>query len=188
MKPEPLATLFHPFETGELEAPGKGRRVLFLGAEPGFRLPDGFGAELHLVQGFRPDFRALANAGYQVTPRIEGTEFDGALVLAGRHRRQNEAWIAEVVERVVPGGLVVVAGGKDDGIASLRKRLESGEDQLASAIARKKPGGPIIAGGGQERLYHPFRGAVPVEGHLSKHHGVAFWLRRTDEAAAFADR
>ena len=97
--------------------------MLFLGAEPGFRLPEGFGAELHLVQGFRPHFRALANAGFQVTPRIEGTDFDGALVLAGRHRGQNEAWIAEAVERVVPGGLIVVAGSTDDGIASLRKRM-----------------------------------------------------------------
>jgi 16S rRNA (guanine1207-N2)-methyltransferase len=123
MSADAQRTLFHPFETGDLEAPGKGRRVLFLGAEPRFRLPDGFGAELHLVQGFRPHFRALANAGFQVTPRVEGTNFDGALVLAGRHRGQNEAWIAEAVERVVPGGLIVVAGSTDDGIASLRKRM-----------------------------------------------------------------
>ena len=123
MKTGPLATLFHPFETGDLEAPGMGRRVLFLGAEPGFRLPEGFGAALQLVQGFRPHFRALTNAGFQVTPRIEGTDFDGALVLAGRHRGQNEAWIAEAVERVIPGGLIVVAGSTDDGISSLRKRL-----------------------------------------------------------------
>ena len=123
MKSGPLATLFHPFETGDLDAPAKGSRVLFIGAEPGFRLPEGFSAELHLVQGFRPHFRALANAGFRVTPRVEGTGFDGALVLAGRHRGQNEAWIAEAAERVVPGGLVVVAGSTDDGIASLRKRM-----------------------------------------------------------------
>jgi 16S rRNA (guanine1207-N2)-methyltransferase len=123
MKPESLATLFHPFETGDLEAPGGGR-FLFLGAEPGFRLPEGFGAELHLVQGFRPYFRALAEARHKVTPRLEGTGFDGALVLAGRHRGQNEAWIAEATEHVVPGGLIVVAGSTDDGIASLRKRVE----------------------------------------------------------------
>ena len=122
MKSGPLATLFYPFETGGLEPPGKGR-VLFLGAEAGFRLPEGFGAELHLVQGFRPHFLALAKAGFQVTPRVEGTAFDGALVLAGRHRGQNEAWVAEALERVVLGGLIVVAGSSDDGIASLRKRM-----------------------------------------------------------------
>src|SRR5690349_10813817 len=112
MKSGPLATLFHPFESGALAAPAG--RLLFLGAEPGFRLPEGFGAEMHLVQGLRPHFRALEAARYTVTPRPEGTDFNSALVLAGRHRGQNEAWIAEAVERVVPGGLVVVAGGSDD--------------------------------------------------------------------------
>lgn len=185
MKPGPLATLFHPFESGALAAPTAGR-FLFLGADPGFRLPEGFGADLSLVQGFRPHFRALEEAGHKVTPVPEGTGFDGALVLAGRHRGQNEAWIAEAIERVVPGGLIVVAGSNDDGIASLRKRLESGEDKLASAIARKKPAGPAIEGSERARLYHPFRGAVPLEGHLSKYHGVAFWFRRTEEASAFA--
>jgi 16S rRNA (guanine1207-N2)-methyltransferase len=120
MKPGPLATLFYPFETGEVDAPGG--RVLFLGAEPGFRPPKGFGAELHLVQGLRPHFRTLEVAGYKVTPNPDGTGYDGALVLAGRYRGQNEARIAEAVERVVPGGLILVAGSADDGIASLRKR------------------------------------------------------------------
>ena len=73
MKSGPLATLFHPFETGRSRSTRQAGRVLFLGAEPGFRLPEGFGAELHLVQGFRPHFRALANAGFRVTPRVEGT-------------------------------------------------------------------------------------------------------------------
>jgi len=123
MTRDALRTLFHPFESGELATPSVGR-FLFLGAEPGFRLPDDFGAELHLVQGLRPHFRALASARHKVTPKPEGTEFDGALALAGRHRGQNEAWIAEAVERTVAGGLVVVAGSNDDGISSLRKRLE----------------------------------------------------------------
>jgi len=117
-----LATLFHPFESGTLVVPEAGR-VLFLGAEPGFRLPEGFGADLQLVQGFRPHCRALEAAGHKVTPELEGTGFDGALVLAGRHRGQNEGWIAQAMERVVPGGLIIVAGSTDDGIASLRKRI-----------------------------------------------------------------
>lgn len=132
MKPGPLATLFHPFETGDVDAPGKGSRALFLGAEPGLRLPEGFSAELGLVQGFRPHFRALAAAGYSVTPTVEGAGFDLALVLVGRHRGQNEMWIAEAIERVVPGGLVLVAGGKEDGISSLRMRVEKLADVAGS--------------------------------------------------------
>ncbi len=116
-------TLFHPFETGLLPIPRKDVRVLFLGATPGFRLPEGFTGEIHLAQGFRPHYCAHEAAGFTVAPRPEGEDYDAALVLAGRHRGQNELRVAEALRRVVPGGLVVVAGSKDDGIASLRKRL-----------------------------------------------------------------
>lgn len=125
MASDSLKTLFHPFETGAVDAPAAGSRVLFLGAEPGFRLPEGFAADLHCVQGFRPHFRALQSAGRSVTPRAEGEGYTMGLVLAGRHRGQNELWIAEALERVVPGGMVLVAGAKEDGIASLRKRIDA---------------------------------------------------------------
>lgn len=155
MAAEPLKTLFYPFEAEALPWPRSDARILFLGAEPGFRLPGGVTAALHLVQGFRPHFRALQAAGYSVTPQAEGSAFDAALVLAGRHRGQNELRIAEAIERVAPGGLIVVAGGKEDGIDSLRKRV----------------------------------GALsPLEAHLPKHHGVAFWFRRAGMDAARALR
>lgn len=125
MASDSLKTLFYPFEYGALEAPAAGSHVLFLGAEPGFRLPEGFEADLHCVQGFRPHFRALQSAGRNVVPHAEGDGYAMALVLAGRHRGQNELWIAEALERVAPGGTVVVAGSKDDGIASLRKRIDA---------------------------------------------------------------
>jgi 16S rRNA (guanine1207-N2)-methyltransferase len=150
MAAEPLKTLFYPFETEALPLPRKDARVLFLGAEPGFRLPVGFDAALHLVQGFRPHFRALQASGYTVTPRVEGQGYDMALVLAGRHRGQNELRIAEAIERVAPGAPVIVAGSKDDGIDSLRKRI--------NALA-------------------------PLDSHLPKHHGVAFWFRQGDSEA-----
>ncbi|MEO5756093.1 MAG: class I SAM-dependent methyltransferase [Mesorhizobium sp.] len=145
MSAEPLKTLFHPFEAEAVALPRKGERVLFLGAEPGLRPPQGFDATLHLVQGFRPHFRALQAAGFAITPQAEGDGFDAALVLAGRHRGQNELHIAEALERVAPGSLIVIAGGKDDGVASQRRRIED---------------------------------LMPLEGHLPKYHGIAFWFRR----------
>jgi 16S rRNA (guanine1207-N2)-methyltransferase len=117
-------TLFHPFDSGALDAPAAGARILFIGAEPGFRLPEDFSVSLALVQGFRPYFLQLKAAGYDPRPRAEGENFDGALVLCGRHRGQNEAWLAEAMERVGPGGRIVAAGSSDDGIGSLRKRLD----------------------------------------------------------------
>ncbi len=116
-------TLFHPFEADIIALPRKGARALFLGAIPGFRLPEGFDASLHLVQGFRPYFRALEASGFATTPQAEGEGFDLALVLAGRHRGESELRIADALARTKPGGLVVVAGSKDDGVGSLRKRI-----------------------------------------------------------------
>lgn len=118
-------TLFHPFETGDIDPPGKGARVLFLGAQPGFRLPDGFGADLTLVQGFRPDFLKLKAGKHKVVPEPEGEGYDLVLVLAGKHKGLNEILIAEAMRRGSPAAVILVAGSKDDGIASLRKRLEA---------------------------------------------------------------
>ncbi|MFE0013555.1 class I SAM-dependent methyltransferase [Mesorhizobium sp. NPDC059054] len=122
MSADTLKTLFHPFEADALPLPGPGKRALFLGAEPGFRLPTDFGATLHLVQGFRPDFRLLQASGRTVSPQVEGENYDLALVLAGKHRGLNELRIADAIERTGEGGVIVVSGGKEDGIASLRKR------------------------------------------------------------------
>jgi len=118
-----LKTLFHPFGAGSLTAEDRGK-VLFLGAEPGFVLPVGFSRDVHLVQGFRPDFLKLEASGLPVTPTIPDGAFDMVLVLASRHRGLNELNIADALERSVPGATIVVAGSKDDGIVSLRKRLE----------------------------------------------------------------
>ncbi|MEO9613746.1 MAG: class I SAM-dependent methyltransferase [Nitratireductor sp.] len=116
-------TLFHPFESGTLPVPGPGERALFLGAVAGFRLPDGFAADLRAVQGFRPDLLALERGGVAVTPEPHGDGYDLSMVLLGRHRGQNEARIAEAYARTRAGGLIMVAGGKKDGADSLRKRL-----------------------------------------------------------------
>ena len=118
-----LKTLFHPFEAGLLDASDAAGQVLFLNAAPGFRLPVGFPAEILLQQGFRPAFRQLEAAGYRLVPQAEGEGYDLTLVLCGRHRGQNELWVAEALKRTSPGGRVVVAGGKTDGVASLRKRV-----------------------------------------------------------------
>lgn len=149
--PDVLRTLFHPFAAGAVSIPSPADRALLVGAPGGLRLPDGWKAQTRLVQPFRPDFLALLAAGHDVSPRMEGEHHQLSLVLAGRHRGLNEARIADAWQRTASGGTILVAGGKEDGIDSLRKRL-----------------------------------ADRLEGKLSKHHGVAFWLRRDDGGTPFA--
>ena len=145
MRDDGWKTLFHPFEAGHLDLPQAGSRTLFLGAEPGLRLPEGFLGRLTLVQGFRPSFLQLRQSGLDVLPEVEGEGYDLALVLAGRHRGRNEAWIGQAAARVREGGLVVVAASKQNGGDSLRRRMAK---------------------------------LVTLDSHLSKHHGIVFWLRR----------
>lgn len=120
-----LAIALYPFERGLVAMPGPGSRGLVLNAVPGMRRPEGFEADLFLVQDLRPLYLPLKNSGQDVSPVPEGAEYDLAVVLAGRHRRQNEGWIAEALQRTCPGGTVLVAGGKTDGIASLKRRVDA---------------------------------------------------------------
>lgn len=114
-------TLLHPFETGMLDLPGEGRVLVLNASEAVLR---GLKADrIDAVQDFRPEFLKLERTGCKATPAPDGTGYAMALVLCGRHRQINEHNVGEANARVVPGGLVVVAGLKTDGAESLRKRL-----------------------------------------------------------------
>lgn len=123
MSRETLKTLFHPFASGTVAAPGDGERFLFLRAEAGFAAPAEFPAKLVPVQSHRGEFLRLQAARLEPISRVEGENFDGALVLLGKHRGENDNRIAEALKRVKAGGLIVVAGGKEDGVQPMRKRL-----------------------------------------------------------------
>ncbi len=119
------APLFHAFSSGALSWPSMGTSAIWLGASPGILPPSDFNVLPVLVQGFRPDFLKLEAQGAQVVPelRAEPGSFDLALVSASRHRGENEMNLARAITCVKANGLIVMAGGKADGISSLRKRL-----------------------------------------------------------------
>lgn len=125
MTGDALHTLFHPFQLGTLAMPRPGEPTLLLGPPAALRLPDGFGGDITVVQGFRPDFLALTRGPWHTVAEPQGDGYDLVLVLAGRHRGQNERWLAQAVRRARQGGLIVAAGGKADGVASLCKRVEA---------------------------------------------------------------
>ena len=122
MSRDALKTLFHPFETGVLSAPEDGQRWLFLGAEAG-AWPAAFRPLIAAQQGLKPLHDRLVGAGMAVTPEIPEGRFDGALILAGKHKGENENRIAEALKRTDPGAVIVIAGGKEDGIKPLVKTL-----------------------------------------------------------------
>jgi len=125
MTRETLKTLFHPFAIETLELPKAGERILFLAAEAGFPKPAGFEAEIVPVQNARGEYQRLEQAGLKPMPIAEVEGYDGALILCGKHRGANEANLAEALKRTRPGATIVLAGGKEDGIAPMRKRISA---------------------------------------------------------------
>lgn len=116
-----VKSLFLPFETGEVETGGKDARWLFLNAA----LPPADAvlakAQLVAIQGFRPEFLRLESAGFHVGPELGTQRFHGALVLVSRHRGQTRMLLNQAIDHVGPGGTIVVAGAKSDGIAAIAK-------------------------------------------------------------------
>ena len=122
MKSDYRNTLLLPFERGMIPPPSGDKKWLVLNAGPLPSNAEEFKAGLMCEQGFRPDFLALEQAGYDCVPQVDvSANFAGAMVLAGRVRQVNEANIARAWNAVESGGIVLVAGDKTSGIQSLRK-------------------------------------------------------------------
>ncbi|EJN05255.1 class I SAM-dependent methyltransferase [Phyllobacterium sp. YR531] len=130
-----LQTLFLPFEDEILPVPNKGASWLFLGAETDRAIGDEWKSILTCLQPFKPDYLALQKAGFTAVPRLqENTEFDGALILLGKHRGRNEGWLTQALDQVKVGGRMVVCGNKKLGVDSFRKtvsNLTTIEDRLS---------------------------------------------------------
>lgn len=119
-----IETLAYPFEAGLLPWPGEGSRVICFDLPEPFVAIDETNAAVTYVQGFRPFYLKLEQAGCAVVPDApQETEVDWAFVRLGRHRGRNEVRIADALRRLKPGGRIIAAGGKTDGAASLRKRI-----------------------------------------------------------------
>lgn len=183
MSRDTLKTLFHPFENGTLDMPEEGARCLFLGAEPGFVPPAGFAAEIDAVQPLRPYFTGLQKTGAAVAPEAGEGPYALSLILLTKHRGENETRIAEALEKTVPGGFILVAGAKEDGVQSLKKRLGNLFADLDSmpkyhgvVFWFKRPKDIVAA---VEMLKHP---VVEIDGRFTTVAGL-FSHDRVDEAS-----
>ena len=105
--------LAYAFDSGALAA----GRAFFLRAELGpFKDTD---AE----QSFRPEYLRLEQAGWRVSPKLEGGGYPLGLVLLTKHKEENFANIARGWDLLEPGGTLVCAGANDDGAVSLEKHV-----------------------------------------------------------------
>ncbi|WP_417270934.1 class I SAM-dependent methyltransferase [Celeribacter sp.] len=77
-------------------------------------------ASVQIIQGFRPDYDAFSDAGFEVRIEPEG-EFDLAIVAVPRSKTEARALIADAASRA---SMVVVDGQKTDGIDSIARDIK----------------------------------------------------------------
>lgn len=121
---DPMALIALPFEDGAIPLPetAAGPCVPVLRARPSAALR----RELFLCeQGAKPLHDALAAQGAQVSPRLdpEPAGVPVAALALTRSKAENRAMLARAWAMTAPGGHVILAGAKTDGVESLQKEL-----------------------------------------------------------------
>ena len=117
-----LDALLLPFAEGRLAwpaaAPDGG--TLFLRAREGAALLAVPHRRIACVQPFKPQADALAHAGFALLDdaAADGRRWPLVLLLPPRQRSEARAWMARALDRVAPGGVVVVSQPNDEGAKS----------------------------------------------------------------------
>lgn len=117
-------SLFLPFENFDLTPPQNAERWLAAGfiANP----PPSWRENLTLFQPFRPSYLALKKADFHAVAQLnDENNLDGALLQLGRHKKRNEADLAELLKRVKTGSPIIISGDKLDGIDSFLKKAKT---------------------------------------------------------------
>lgn len=109
-------------ETGALVLPAEGT-VVVLRAEPSAFLTL-LAGRLLCEQGFRPTFDALARANHPVEPRLPADTRAAAVVVnLTRHRAESLGNVARALGMLSPGGLLVIAGSKTNGVDAFTRQV-----------------------------------------------------------------
>ncbi len=104
-----------------------GGAILVSGARAGDDLSALPRDQMLIVQGFRPDHDALSARGFRVVPSMEDAPASAAagVVLLPRARNAGRDAVAQIVQRVAPGGAVWIDGQKTDGIDTMLKDIRA---------------------------------------------------------------
>ena len=117
-----LNALLLPFHDGILPQPD---RAFFLRAESGAALTEEWRRILVCEQGDKPAFDRLQSLGFQVERELVSDGFQWGLCLLTKHKAENLANLGRAWKALKPGGVLVCAGGKDVGAASVERAFKA---------------------------------------------------------------
>ncbi len=124
MTSDSIKTLFLPFETGECDLP-KPERGLFLRAEAHMALDSSWNDKLLCIQSFKPYHDALVSKAFTCATHIPAEHtFDLVLIRLTKHKQESLGLIAHGLQALAKGGMLHVAGAKDEGIESIEKLIK----------------------------------------------------------------
>ncbi|WP_455475984.1 class I SAM-dependent methyltransferase [Bartonella sp. B17] len=116
--------LFLPFKNCDLPFPKPNQYWLSFGliAPPA---PE-WAKNLKVITPWRPDFLKFSDAKFCCSPNIDQTSiYDGALLHLSKYRGLNQNCFLDLLERVKPGGWIVIGGNKTAGAASMMKWVKT---------------------------------------------------------------
>lgn len=121
--PSAADTLFLPVLNGDVDVTQG--PWLFLGARaPDQGFPQSLADQLICEQPMRGPYLDLQMRGADVHNSLPVNDaFEGAFILIGKHRGENEDMVARAASLCENGSTIVIAGDKTSGIGSLKKRM-----------------------------------------------------------------
>jgi 16S rRNA (guanine1207-N2)-methyltransferase len=120
MKDPACHALVLPFDNGLLPFPS---RAFLMRAEPSDAFGGDWRAVLECEQSFKPAFDALAAAGFNAVPRLEGS-YPAGLLLLTKHKAENRANVARAWSLLEVGGVLVCCGANAIGAASFEREVD----------------------------------------------------------------
>jgi 16S rRNA (guanine1207-N2)-methyltransferase len=121
MSGEALKTLFHPFESGAITAPGADARILFINGRICAGLSSLPRARVTAQQYSKPLAAALEQAGYDVANEIPDGPFDVVLIAGTRQHQEMQYSMAAGLRALEADGIFACASGNDEGGRRLKK-------------------------------------------------------------------
>ncbi|AGF74030.1 ribosomal RNA small subunit methyltransferase C [Bartonella australis AUST/NH1] len=117
-------SLFLLFENYDLPQPNQGECWLSFGLT---KIPDERWVQnFDFITPWRQDFLKFINAKFRCYPQVrKNFSYDGALLQLGKYRGLNQNAFLDLLERVKPGGWIVVGGDKTVGAASMMKWIQT---------------------------------------------------------------
>ncbi|OPB31084.1 class I SAM-dependent methyltransferase [Bartonella sp. AR 15-3] len=117
-------SLFLPFENYDLPKPYSNQHFLGFGLT---KVPDKqWIKNLDIITPWRQDFLKFTNAKFQCSPQINQTIiYDGALLQLSKYRDLNQNRFLDLLEKVKPGGWIIISGEKTVGSASMMKWINT---------------------------------------------------------------